>query len=59
MEHWNDRQADPSIVHGAAAGLAFMTHHMNAINVFASNKDVAATQAALLAAATDAGNRTS
>jgi hypothetical protein len=28
---------------------------MNAINVFATNKDVAATQAALVAAAKDAG----
>ncbi len=59
MEHWKTDELTPSIVHGAAAGLAFMTDFMNAINVFASNKDVAATQAALLTAATDAGYKTS
>jgi glucose/mannose transport system substrate-binding protein len=55
MEKWKTDTLLPSIVHGAAAGLAFMTDYMNAINVFASNKDVAAAQAALAQAATDAG----
>jgi len=35
--------------------LAFMTDYMNAINVFASKKDVDQTATALLKAAKDAG----
>jgi glucose/mannose transport system substrate-binding protein len=55
MKSWTSDTLVPSIVHGAAAPVNFMTDYMNAINVFATNKDVAATQAALVAAATDAG----
>jgi glucose/mannose transport system substrate-binding protein len=55
MEKWKTDTLVPSIVHGAAAPVNFMTDFMNAINVFATNKDVAATQAALVAAAKDAG----
>lgn len=55
MEHWKKDKLVPSIVHGAAAKLSFMTDFMNAINVFATKKDVAATQAALVKAAKDAG----
>lgn len=55
MERWKQDKLVPSIVHGAAAKLSFMTDFMNAINVFATKKDVAATQAALVKAAKDAG----
>ena len=55
MEHWATDTVVPSVVHGAAAGLAFMTDFMNAVNVFATNKNIEETQAALIQAATDAG----
>jgi glucose/mannose transport system substrate-binding protein len=55
MEKWKTDTLVPSIVHGAAAGLAFMTDYMNAINVFASSKNAEETKAALIQAATDAG----
>jgi len=55
MESWKKDKIIPSIVHGAAAPLAFMTDYMNAINVFASKKDVDQTATALLKAAKDAG----
>ncbi len=55
MEAWKKDRLVPSIVHGAAAKLSFMTDFMNAINVFATKKDVAATHAALVKAAKDAG----
>jgi glucose/mannose transport system substrate-binding protein len=55
MAAWKKDKLVPSIVHGAAAKLSFMTDFMNAINVFATKKDVAATQAALVKAAKDAG----
>ena len=55
MEAWKKDKLVPSIVHGAAAKLSFMTDFMNAINVFATKKDVAATHAALVKAAKDAG----
>lgn len=55
MADWKKDKLVPSIVHGAAAKLSFMTDFMNAINVFATKKDVAATQAALVKAAKDAG----
>ncbi len=55
MEEWKKDKIVPSIVHGAAAPLAFMTDYMNAINVFATKKDVDQTAAAILKAAKDAG----
>jgi glucose/mannose transport system substrate-binding protein len=55
MDEWKKDKIVPSIVHGAAAGLAFMTDYMNAINVFATKKDVDQTAAAILKAAKDAG----
>ena len=55
MQHWKTDTLVPSIVHGSAAGLAFMTDFMNAINVFATNKKIDETQAALVKAAKDAG----
>lgn len=55
MEHWKKDKLVPSIVHGAAAPVNFMTDFMNAINVFATKKNVEETQAALVKAAKDAG----
>ena len=55
MADWKKDKLVPSIVHGAAAKLSFMTDFMNAINVFATKKNVEETQAALLKAAKDAG----
>ena len=55
MDEWKKDKIIPSIVHGAAAPVAFMTDYMNAINVFATKKDVDQTAAAILKAAKDAG----
>ena len=55
MDEWKKDKIVPSIVHGAAAPVAFMTDYMNAINVFATKKDVDQTAAAILKAAKDAG----
>ena len=44
----------PSIQHGAAAKQSFVLDYAIAINVLASTRDVAASQAALVQAATDA-----
>ena len=55
MEEWKKDKIIPSITHGSAAGQAFMTDYMNAINVFTAKKDVDQTAAALLKAAKDAG----
>jgi glucose/mannose transport system substrate-binding protein len=55
MEEWKKDKIIPSIVHGSAAPVAFMTDYMNAINVFATKKDVDQTAAAILKAAKDAG----
>jgi glucose/mannose transport system substrate-binding protein len=55
MDEWKKDKIIPSIVHGSAAGLAFMTDYMNAINVFATKKDTDQTAAAILKAAKDAG----
>jgi glucose/mannose transport system substrate-binding protein len=55
MTDWGKDTLLPSIVHGAAAKVSFMTDFMNAINVFATKKDVAQAQAALVKAANDAG----
>ena len=57
MEEWKTDKIVPSIVHGAAAKLTFMTDYMNAINVFATKKDVDQTAGALVKAAKDAGLR--
>ena len=55
MGEWKKDKIVPSITHGSAAGQAFMTDYMNAINVFTAKKDVDQTAAALLKAAKDAG----
>ncbi len=45
----------PSVVHGAAASEGWATSFIDAIGAFVTTGDVAATQAALAAACTDAG----
>jgi len=55
MDEWKKDKIIPSIVHGSAAPVAFMTDFMNAINVFATKKDTDQAAAALLKAAKDAG----
>ena len=55
MDEWKKDKIIPSIVHGSAAPLAFMTDYMNTINVFATKKDTDQAAAALLKAAKDAG----
>jgi glucose/mannose transport system substrate-binding protein len=52
MKDWAKDEIVPSIVHGAAAKLSFMTDYMNIINQMAAGKkSVAETQAALVKAA--------
>ncbi len=45
----------PSVVHGAAASEGWATAYIDAIGAFVTNQDVAATQAALAQACSDAG----
>ena len=45
----------PSVVHGAAAKESWVTDFVNTMNAFAGPRDVAATQAALVKIAKDAG----
>ncbi len=45
----------PSVVHGFAAKESWVTDFVNAMNVFATNRDVAGTQQMLVQAARDAG----
>jgi glucose/mannose transport system substrate-binding protein len=45
----------PSVVHGAAASEGWATAYIDAIGAFVTNQDVAATQAALARACSDAG----
>jgi glucose/mannose transport system substrate-binding protein len=55
IEDFKTNQLVGSIAHGAAAKQAFMTDYANILNVFATNKDVAAAQKSLVEAATNAG----
>jgi len=55
MEEFKTNALVPSVVHGAAAKESWVTDFVNAMNVFATNKDVAATQKQLAQAAQDAG----
>ena len=55
MKDWGSNKIIPSIVHGAAAKLSFMTDYMNIINQMAAKKKtVDETVAALVKAAADA-----
>ena len=55
MKEWTTAKVVPSIVHGSAAKLSFMTDYMNIINQLAAHKtDAAATWSNLQKAATNA-----
>ncbi len=54
MEAFKTNILVPSIQHGAAAKQSFVLDYAIAINILATGRDVAATQAALVQAATDA-----
>ena len=51
MECWSHDTIVPSLIHGAAAIPSWVTDYKDAINMFLANKDVAATQKALIEAA--------
>ena len=55
MGLWKSDTIVPSIVHGFAVKESWVVDYVNAMNGFATNKDVAATQQALVQAAQDAG----
>lgn len=54
MDDWARDAIVPSLIHGAAAIESWVTDFKDAINLFLVTKDVAGTQAALIAAAADA-----
>jgi glucose/mannose transport system substrate-binding protein len=54
MKDWAKDTVVPSLAHGAAANPSWVTAITDAINTFVTNQDVAATQAALAKACTDA-----
>ena len=54
MESFKTNTLVPSIQHGAAAKQSFVTDYAIGVNILASKRDVAAAQAALVQAATDA-----
>ncbi len=53
---WSVDTIVPSVVHGAAASEGWATSYVDAIGAFVTNRDVAATQQALIQAAIDAGS---
>ena len=53
---WQVDTIVPSVVHGAAASEGWTTSYVDAIGAFVTNRDVAATQQALIQAAIDAGS---
>jgi glucose/mannose transport system substrate-binding protein len=55
MEQFKTLTIVPSVVHGFAAKESWVTDYVNAMNVFATNRDVGAAQQALVQAAQDAG----
>jgi glucose/mannose transport system substrate-binding protein len=55
MGLWKSDTIVPSIVHGFAVKESWVVDYVNAMNGFATNKDVAAAQQALVQAAQDAG----
>lgn len=55
MDQWKSNQIVPSCVHGFAAKESWVTDFVNAMNVFATKKDVAATQKQLSQICQDAG----
>jgi glucose/mannose transport system substrate-binding protein len=57
MKDWTSNAIVPSVVHGAAATEKWATVYKDIINTFATKGDVAATQKALVQAATDNGGK--
>jgi len=55
MKDWASNKLCPSVAHGAAAPEGWVTAYVDAISVFVTKQDVAATQAALVKACKDAG----
>src|SRR6266567_1273716 len=55
MQEFKTLTIVPSVVHGFAARESWVTDYVNAMNVFAANRDVSATAGTLLQAAQDAG----
>jgi glucose/mannose transport system substrate-binding protein len=55
MKDWSSNAIVPSVVHGAAAVEKWATVYKDIINTFATKGDVAATQTALVQAASDNG----
>jgi glucose/mannose transport system substrate-binding protein len=55
LAQWKKDTIVPSVVHGFAAKESWVTDYVNAMNVFATRKDVAATQKQLVQICSDAG----
>jgi glucose/mannose transport system substrate-binding protein len=55
MADWRSNTIVPSLAHGAAASEGWLTSISDAVTVFVTRQDVAATQQALVQAALEAG----
>jgi glucose/mannose transport system substrate-binding protein len=55
MQQWKTNTIVPSVIHGAAASEGWSTEYIDAIRLFVTSGDVAATQTALQKACADAG----
>lgn len=55
MQAWTTDAIVPSLAHGAAASEGWLTSIQDVLTIFVTRQDVAATQQALVLAATDAG----
>ncbi|MBN1890047.1 MAG: carbohydrate ABC transporter substrate-binding protein, partial [Thermoflexales bacterium] len=55
MQDWATNKLSPSVAHGAAAPEGWVTAFVDAVSVFVTQQDVAATQKALVMACQDAG----
>jgi glucose/mannose transport system substrate-binding protein len=55
MTHWTTDAIVPSVIHGAAASEGWATEYKDAIALFVTSRDTAATQKALQKACVDAG----
>ena len=55
MQHWTTDAIVPSVIHGAAASEGWATDYKDAIALFVTSHDTAATQASLQKACVNAG----
>jgi len=55
MKHWTSDAIVPSVIHGAAASEGWATEYKDAMALFVTSRDVAATQQALQKACVNAG----